>query len=163
MKDCSICNQTKELSCFQENRKVCKDCRRTQKQQWRHANPDAVKSSRDSWKQENLDKVREIKRLWAQENPEYQLHYNRAARKANPQRFRAQVAVRRKRVQQATPPWANMKELKSFYEDCPQGYHVDHIIPLNGELVSGLNVIGNLQYLPALDNLRKGNRYENNG
>lgn len=163
MKVCSHCSEVKEFSYFQTNRKVCKDCRRSQKQQWRQDNPEVIKASREQWKQKNLDKVRETKRLWAQENPEYQLEYNRAARAENPKKFRAQVAVRRKRVQQATPPWADIKELRAFYEDCPQGYHVDHVIPLNGELVSGLNVMENLQYLPALDNLRKGNRYEIDG
>ncbi len=60
---------------------------------------------------------------------------------------------------QRVPKWADHKELKRIYANCPEGYHVDHIIPLNGELVSGLHVPNNLQYLPAEDNIKKSNKF----
>lgn len=39
-------------------------------------------------------------------------------------------------------------------------WHVDHIIPLNGRLVSGLHIWSNLRVIPAIINLRKNNFYE---
>lgn len=58
----------------------------------------------------------------------------------------------------ATPSWANLDIIKRVY-DCAEGDHVDHIIPLQGELVCGLHVENNLQYLSPEENMRKSNKF----
>ena len=68
-------------------------------------------------------------------------------------------ASKRAHLKHATPSWANKPIIKSFYAQCPKGYHVDHIVPLNGELVCGLHVENNLQYLLAKDNIEKSNKF----
>jgi hypothetical protein len=57
------------------------------------------------------------------------------------------------------PTWADRKAIRAIYEGCPPGHHVDHVVPLRGSNVSGLHVAGNLQYLPAEENLAKGNAF----
>jgi 5-methylcytosine-specific restriction endonuclease McrA len=37
-------------------------------------------------------------------------------------------------------------------------WHVDHVVPLKGKLVSGLHIWSNLAVIPKVDNLRKGNK-----
>lgn len=58
-----------------------------------------------------------------------------------------------------TPSWADLDKIKEIYNNCPKGYHVDHIVPLQGELVSGLHVENNLQYLTMSDNCSKNNSF----
>ena len=58
------------------------------------------------------------------------------------------------------PSWANMDKIREIYVNRPEGYHVDHIIPLRGKKVSGLHVENNLQYLPALENMKKHNTFK---
>lgn len=58
-----------------------------------------------------------------------------------------------------TPNWANLEKIKQIYIDKPKGYHVDHIIPLNGTKVCGLHVENNLQYLTETENLSKSNKF----
>jgi hypothetical protein len=58
------------------------------------------------------------------------------------------------------PKWADLTKIKEFYANCPAGMVVDHIIPLRGELVSGLHVHNNLQYLTGPENAAKANKFE---
>ena len=60
---------------------------------------------------------------------------------------------------QRTPAWADLPKIKEIYAACPSGYHVDHIVPLQGTNVSGFHVEYNLQYLPAKENLAKHNKF----
>lgn len=61
---------------------------------------------------------------------------------------------------QRTPLWADREAIRKFYQACPKGYHVDHIIPLQAKAASGLHVLENLQYLSQRDNTSKQNKFE---
>ena len=73
-----------------------------------------------------------------------------------PQRQAVYKAVGLQRIM----PWTNLEEISEFYSKCPIGYHVDHIIPLQNVNVSGLHVLDNLQYLTALENIQKSNKFD---
>ncbi len=67
-------------------------------------------------------------------------------------------ALRRSSIMERTPSWANLGIIKAIYNNA-EGCHVDHIIPLQGEFVSGLHVETNMQYLTAEENLFKSNKF----
>ena len=75
-------------------------------------------------------------------------------------------ANRRAAKVQNTPSWADQTKIAEFYETADglsmltgAWYHVDHIVPLRGKTVCGLHCEANLQVLPGLENIGKGNRH----
>ena len=75
---------------------------------------------------------------------------------------RAKVAKYKAAKLQRIPVWMSKEELKMmrfFYIKCPEGFDVDHIVPLQGRNVSGLHVLSNLQYLTKEENGRKANKF----
>jgi len=73
---------------------------------------------------------------------------------------KARRSARRSYFRQATPAWADLKAIAQFYQGCPAGSEVDHVVPIKGRKVCGLHVIDNLQYLSTGANRSKLNRFE---
>ena len=81
----------------------------------------------------------------------------------------ASYAKRRAAKMQRTPKWLTEKDLKvmkAFYSIAQmlskvnnEVWHVDHKIPLQGDLVSGLHVPSNLQLMRGIENETKRNQY----
>lgn len=151
MKTCSKCQNLLEKSNFRCHKNTkdgldcwCKNCHK----EYRAKNKEKIDKIHAKYRLKNRDKIRERNAKWQKNNSNIYnyLHANIRAKK-----------------RKAIPKWANLKEIKEFYKNCPKGYHVDHIIPLNGKIISGFHVIDNLQYLPAMENIRKGNRYASQG
>lgn len=181
MKKCSKCKETRDFVDFYKNRarhdgfcNICKFCEKTKKK-YPEARAIYGKKFRNSEKgkkylteyhssyyQKNKDIYAARGAKWRKENPERMKElWNRCAKKENTkQRHKAQEAKRRSIKMKAMPKWSDIKKIQEFYKNCPEGYHVDHIIPLNNPLVCGLHVIENLQYLTAQENFKKNNKFE---
>lgn len=121
--------------------------RKISNKQWRSKNKLRVKNYNSQYQKDNKDRVNELHRKWSK--TEKGKIVNRAKR-----------AYRRALLLQATPSWVDRAALKQIYAACPEGYHVDHIIPLDHPSVTGLHVPWNLQYLPASENDAKGNLWD---
>lgn len=121
---------------------------------------DRQRNSCRLWRLNNLERERARERQWSRDNLERSRARARLYQKENAKSVCASVLARSKHVRQATPPWADMKAIRQFYANRPEGFHVDHIVPLRGRNVCGLHILENLQYLSAEDNLAKGNRFD---
>ena len=74
---------------------------------------------------------------------------------------KVQKTAYRASVDQAKVAWADQDKIVAIYEYARSlGYHVDHIVPLNSEVVCGLHVEHNLTVLPPQDNIKKSNRFD---
>ena len=141
----------------------CTECRKLLEKIRFHADPEKTKKITAKKYQQNAEKIKAKRKVWYAENAEKERPIakirSRLWRKNNPAH---RNALKRKYVadqRNQTPKWADLKAIVNFYKACPPGYHVDHEIPLRGKNVCGLHVLGNLQYLPAIENMRKNNRF----
>ncbi len=123
--------------------------------QWRVVNKDKVSANSKKSYSKNKDKIRVTHRKWEQNNKG---------------KRRSIVAKRRAMKIQATPKWLTDEDfckIELFYllasdltKQTGTEYEVDHIIPLQGDTISGLHHWNNLQVLTAEDNRSKGNKID---
>lgn len=155
---CTACKELKSIQDFTTGQGRCKPCRaliykakinpiknRERAKQWYWANRDKSLAYSAGWQKMNSVVVNERNRLWKRVHKKEEI---------------ARLAKRRADIDKRTPRWANLNIIKEVYKNCPIGYHVDHIIPLRGKLVSGLHIANNLQIISAKDNLAKNNKFE---
>jgi hypothetical protein len=103
--------------------------------------------------------IREISRNYYIKNAEKIKQYSKEYRLKNPHFKKSHCAKRRAIKLKATPKFANLNKIKEIYKNCPKGYVVDHIVPLQNKIVCGLHVEWNLQYLTKSENSSKCNRF----
>jgi len=123
-----------------------------------------------NYRKNHKDKARESRKVWASRNREKDNAYSRKWRVSNKTVVAALCRRRHASKLKRTPKWIGSEEhwlMREAYELAALRskmtgvkWHVDHIIPLQGRLVSGLHVPTNLRVIPAVENVRKGNRFE---
>jgi hypothetical protein len=148
-KICSRCKQKKDSSLFYRDSKeqdgrdcACKACR----QATYKANQKTERIRKNRWSENNREKVRAAVKRYRQQNPQKRL---------------AHLQKRRKKLKQASLNGLYRTELQTMQELAARlGLVIDHIVPLQGVCVSGLNVPWNLQLLPRDLNTKKNNWFD---
>ena len=114
------------------------------------------------------EEIMQKSKEWYLKNKEYGKAIRRKYSKENRNIKNTLEAKRRSKKLLRTPIWADQEKIKAYYNVCAffnevngyTKYHVDHIVPLQGKLVSGLHVENNLQVILAEDNLSKSNNFD---
>jgi hypothetical protein len=138
---------------YERNKELTKERARA----WALANPekDAIKKAK--WREENREQHNTINKNWWAKNKDKRASYEAKRRAAQLQRTPNWVTEDEKIRINALYSVAAMYTLARGVE-----YHVDHIIPLQGKLVSGLHVYANLRVIEGSDNVKKSNKYNIN-
>lgn len=126
-----------------------------------------VKEKKHEWYEENKQQV--IDRATTRPK-EVLRRYRNTWKQNNKTKVRADTKARRRKHRQATPPWitrAQKSNIRHIYEiaitmtnTTGEQYVVDHIIPLQSEVVCGLHVPWNLRVITQEENLKKSNKLE---
>jgi len=140
----------------------CKTCQKKYDAERFLKKRDVILQQSKDYYASNLEMARAKRALWREMNRAYARSYGKKYRKENPGKELAKTRRYALAKLNRTPKWLTKQqidEMTQFYVNCPKGYEVDHIIPLQGKNISGLHVPSNLQYLTIEENRKKSNKY----
>lgn len=184
MKTCTRCGELKDLSLFYADKSrsdgrgsQCKKCKAVYFSA-RERRPDVI-ARRKLYKQKPENISRHIRhsqkpetKLWweaykeTSEYKEKKKQYEAKWARNNAAKIALKSAKREAAQRAAMPSWAQKEAILEFYKLAAEltkrtgiKHHVDHIVPLHGKQVSGLHVPQNLRVIPAIENIKKGNRF----
>ena len=180
-KVCTKCGLSKPFDMFNKNSQSkdglqyhCKPCKLNYQRnspnrskitaKYREANKQACSARSVASRQKRPDYYNAKMREWSAANRDHLLERRRQWYKQNAALDIERVRRRAGRIRSAED-WmtaAERAEVQGLYDFCAlfKGFEVDHIIPLNGQAVSGLHVPWNLQVLPIAANRSKGNKFQ---
>lgn len=143
----------------EKNKKKCK--------KYYHNNKEHYSNRMKEYYQTKKEDILRVNREYYQTNKETILEQKRKYGQENRDKVCAKSAAKRAAKLQRFPSWADKALIDTFYKEAKRltketgiEHHVDHIIPLQGELVSGLHIYTNLRVIPASENLSKNNKFE---
>jgi len=178
---CVECGPQKQKKHYHLNRDAYLEKQRA----WQEDNRDKARAASSQWKRDNIEAVAAYQSAYYDENkvalaekdrtrrlaePEKQRLKNKAWNENNRGRRNAFTAQRMVHVKRATPAWLTAEDkirIQQIYKEAAEAtkrtgvkHHVDHIIPLRGETVSGLHVPSNLRAITATENSSKKNKFD---
>lgn len=147
----------------------CKECVK----EYQSANKEKISKYSAIHRENNRERKRFTDKEWKNKNKKTVKRQRRETAKRNTGTVYARNARYRAAKICRIPVWHSdferlairivYDEAKSMSEKSDTKYHVDHVIPLQGELVSGLHCLSNLQIITATENLKKSNLYVTGG
>ena len=184
VKTCTKCDTDKAVSLFSKDarakagfRTQCKACVK----EYQVTNAGAIAAYKKDYYEKNAVRVKAYraknaeaiaatKKMYISKNAVAISAYGKEYKKANRGVCNASEAKRRAAKLERTPVWSDSKEISLIYQQSAslqklfgRAMNVDHVVPLQGDLVSGLHAPHNLQIMFAPDNLYKSNKFDIEG
>lgn len=118
------------------------------------------------WYHENKEKASQQNQAWREQHKEEFNEYVVGWRRNNLDKLTKNASTYRAQKIQAIPKWSDESEIQEVYIRADEltkltgiQHVVDHVVPLNSDVVCGLHCQANLQILTLTENSSKGNRY----
>jgi hypothetical protein len=176
IKICSKCKEAKEISAFSKDaQKIdglnsqCSVCKSVLNKSWYARNSERHNEKQQIYKKNNALRILQQAKEYRVKNKKEVNARVAQWQKENLDKCAFYTSKRRAAQAAATPAWLSEEQLtliQEFYSMAkeletvfPWKQHVDHITPINGKNVCGLNVPWNLQILSKQANLQKGNKH----
>jgi 5-methylcytosine-specific restriction endonuclease McrA len=148
----------------------CEACLLLHKIEWQSANIEKVRASKRNWIKKHPERMRELQRRYHHANKARAQAKRRTYAKNKPHKFVEYASSRRAAKLNRTPKWLDdvqRQQIAEMYECAKElsvmtgeSWEVDHIVPMQGECVSGLHVPWNLQLMPKSLNSAKKNKWK---
>ena len=163
---------------------TCIECSNSKLRVYYQNNKAIIKEKSRTWKRKNKDRVNELSRInyakdsspfkertkkYIQRNPDKNKERHRIYSQDNRANCNSRRVAYRARKLERTPIWFTndfRHAIQALFEYCHllsdntgTKHHVDHDIPLQGKLVSGLHVPDNLMIMVGIDNQSKSNKW----
>ena len=173
MKTCKICQLTKPVDQFEPQRCQCIACRKTYAKKYRaeyyaRTKEESILKTK-IWREQNPEKKRQFRKAEYLANADAAKEAARQYRATYPAKINAWSRKHQLSKRMQTPHWLTPDEywmIEQAYELAALrtklfgfAWQVDHVIPLQGKLVSGLHTPYNLQVIPAKYNRSKSNQF----
>jgi len=172
---CNICGLTNKSSRKLIDSIGCPDCkeklrlRRISDSKYKTKSKDKIALYLKEWRDRNKSYISNYRSEYKQKNPDKLKDRKRSYRLNNPSKISSLNAKRRAAKLRRVPLWTSQSDIKyieALYSSAQRitkcigiQFHVDHIIPLQGQLVSGLHTPSNLQIISSNLNLSKHNKF----
>lgn len=132
----------------------CCECTKEIQKSYRERKVVSWAAKNAKWRQENKDRIAEIDAAYRKKN--------KVARKAQRQKYKTAKRVRSVNIRNDEFDLLVFEEAQELCQlragDTGFLWHIDHMLPLRAKTVSGLHVAENIQVIPAVLNLLKGNK-----
>jgi hypothetical protein len=173
MKTCTVCGTIKAVAAFEPQRRQCIDCRKaimkTNRAKYYARTRESALANIKEWRKNNEERRRAVRKAEYEKNADIARQAARKYRQENKAKVNAWSRKHQLARTRRTPLWLSADDhwmIEQAYELAQLRsnlfgfeWQVDHVVPLQGKLVSGLHTPYNLQVIPARDNRSKSNRF----